>query len=106
MIQTMLESNRIGAGVMQEIGARACTDMPGFGLLGHALEMASASQCSMKVIASQVPIIPYALEYSQMGMVPGGTHANRSFCHRSLQVDPAIPGYLLDILSDAPTSRG
>jgi len=60
----------------------------------------------MKVIASQVPIIPYALEYSQMGMVPGGTHANRSFCHRSLQVDPAIPGYLLDILSDAQTSGG
>lgn len=106
MIQTMLESNRIGAEVMQEIGARACTDITGFGLLGHALEMASASQCSMKVIASQVPIIPYALEYSQMGMVPGGTHANRSFCHRSLQVDPAIPGYLLDILSDAQTSGG
>jgi selenide, water dikinase len=106
MIGVMLESNRIGAEVMQEIGAHSCTDITGFGLLGHALEMAAASHCSMTIYASQVPIIPYAREYAQMGMVPGGTHANRNFCHRSLQVDPALPGYLLDILSDAQTSGG
>ncbi len=106
MIRVMVESNRIGAEVMQEVGAHSCTDITGFGLLGHALEMANASHCSMTLRASQVPIIPYAREYSQMGMVPGGTHANRNFCHHSLQVDPALPGYLLDILSDAQTSGG
>ena len=106
MIRVMIESNRIGAEVMQEIGAHSCTDITGFGLLGHALEMATASKCAMTLWASQVPIIPFALEYSQMGLVPGGTHANRNFCHRSLEVDPAIPGYLLDLLSDAQTSGG
>jgi selenide,water dikinase len=106
MIRVMVESNRIAAEVMQEVGAHSCTDITGFGLLGHALEMATASQCSMTLMASQVPIIPYAREYSQLGMIPGGTHANRNFCHRSLQVDPALPGYLLDILSDAQTSGG
>jgi len=106
MIRVMVESNRIGAEVMQEVGAHACTDITGFGLLGHALEMAQASKCGMTLFASRVPIIPYALDYSQMGLVPAGTHANRNYCHRSLQVDPAIPGYLHDILSDAQTSGG
>ncbi len=106
MIRVMLESNRIGAEVMQKCGVHACTDITGFGLLGHALEMAQASKCGMTLFASRVPIIPYALEYSRMGLVPAGTHANRNFCHRSLQIDPAIPGYLLDILSDAQTSGG
>jgi selenide,water dikinase len=106
MIRVMVESNRIGAEVMQECGAHACTDITGFGLLGHALEMATASKCSMTLLASRVPIIPFALEYSRMGLVPAGTHANRSYCHRSLQVDPSIPDYLLDILSDAQTSGG
>jgi selenide,water dikinase len=106
MIRVMVESNRIGAEVLQEIGAHGCTDITGFGLLGHALEMANASKCSITVYSSRVPIIPFAREYSQMGLVPGGTHANRNFCQNSLTVDPAIPPYLLDILSDAQTSGG
>jgi selenide,water dikinase len=106
MIRVMVESNRSGAEVLQEVGAHGCTDITGFGLLGHALEMATASKCSITLFASQVPIIPYAREYSQMGLVPGGTHANRNFCQSSLEVDPAVPAYLLDILSDAQTSGG
>jgi len=106
MIRVMVESNRVGAEVMQESGAHGCTDITGFGLLGHALEMAAASKCSMTIYASQVPIIPFAREYAQMGLVPGGTHANRNFCQHSLEVDRSIPAYLLDILSDAQTSGG
>ena len=106
MISVMVESNRIGAEVMQEVGAHACTDITGFGLLGHALEMATASHCGMAIFASQVPLISQALEYARMGLVPGGTHANRNYCSHSLHADPNIPSYLLDILSDAQTSGG
>ncbi len=106
MISVMVESNRVGAEVMQEIGAHACTDITGFGLLGHALEMATASHCGMAIVASQVPLISQALEYARMGLVPGGTHANRNYCGHALQADPNIPSYLLDILSDAQTSGG
>ncbi len=106
MIKVMCELNKTAAEVMQEVGAHACTDITGFGLLGHALEMANASKCAIILTASQVPIIPYALEYAQMGMIPGGTHANRNYCHRSLIIDSSIPAYLLDILSDAQTSGG
>lgn len=106
MISVMVESNRIGAEVMQEVGAHACTDITGFGLLGHALEMATASHCGMAILASQVPLISQALEYAQMGLVPGGTHANRNFCSHSVQANPNIPSFILDILSDAQTSGG
>ena len=106
MIAVMVESNRVAAEVMQEVGAHGCTDITGFGLLGHALEMAVASKYCLVITSSQVPIIPFAREYAQMGMVPGGTHANRNYCHRSLEVDSTIPAYLLDILSDAQTSGG
>jgi selenide,water dikinase len=106
MIRVMVESNRLGAEIMQEVGAHGCTDITGFGLLGHALEMASASKRRLVITASRVPVIPFAREYAQMGLVPGGTHANLNYCHRSLEVDPGIPAYLLDILSDAQTSGG
>ncbi len=68
--------------------------------------MAAASHCGMVIFASQVPVIPYALEYARLGLVPGGTHANRNFCHNSVTADPGIPSFLLDILSDAQTSGG
>jgi len=106
MIAIMCELNKTAAEVMEEVGAHACTDITGFGLLGHALELAQASKCTITLKASQVPIIPYAREYAQMGMIPGGTHANRNYCHKSLSVDVSIPAFLLDILSDAQTSGG
>lgn len=106
MIRVMCELNKTAAEVMAEVGAQACTDITGFGLLGHALELAQASRCGMTLTASRVPIIPMARDYAQMGFIPGGTHANRNYCHRSLTVDPSIPAYLLDILSDAQTSGG
>jgi selenide,water dikinase len=106
MIAVMVELNRVGAEVMEEVGAHACTDITGFGLLGHALEMAKSSQCGIVLRASRVPILSFAREYAQMGLVPAGTHANRDFCQQSLRVDPAIPFYLLDILADAQTSGG
>ncbi|MGC1403529.1 MAG: selenide, water dikinase SelD, partial [Thermodesulfobacteriota bacterium] len=62
--------------------------------------------CGMAIFASQVPVIPQALEYAQMGLVPGGTHANRNYCRHSVTADVGIPAYIMDILSDAQTSGG
>jgi selenide,water dikinase len=106
MIAVMVELNRVGAEVMAEVGARACTDITGFGLLGHALEMANGSKCGMVLRVSQVPVLPFALEYARMGLVPAGTYANRNYCQKSLTVDPAVPAHLLEILADAQTSGG
>jgi selenide,water dikinase len=106
LIAVMVELNRVAAEVMEEVGAQACTDITGFGLLGHALEMANGSRCGMILRASRVPILSFAREYAQMGLVPAGTYANRNYCRQSLIVDPAIPSPMLDILADAQTSGG
>jgi selenide, water dikinase len=106
MIAVMVALNRKGAEAMEETGARACTDITGFGLLGHALEMAVSSRCGMTIRAGRVPVIPFAREYAEMGLVPAGTYANRNFCQKSLAVDPGVPAPLLDILADAQTSGG
>lgn len=82
------------------------TDITGFGLLGHALELAVASGVELTLAARQVPLLPRAYDYAAMGLVPAGSFANRNFCARSLTVDPGVDPVLLDLLADAQTNGG
>jgi selenide,water dikinase len=58
------------------------------------------------ILASKVPVLPWALEYADSGLIPAGSHANRRFCDKHLEVDAAVPQNLADLLSDAQTSGG
>ncbi len=98
--------NRKASEAMQEVGVNACTDITGFGLLGHALEMARASQVELIITVSQVPILESALMLAKQGLVPGGTFANRSYCEKSLSQEGEISPFVLDCLADAQTSGG
>jgi selenide,water dikinase len=98
--------NRDAAEAMQEVGVNACTDITGFGLLGHALELASASRKTIEVRASLVALIPGAKEMASMGMIPGGSFANRKFCERAITVADGVSSLLVDLLADAQTSGG
>jgi len=84
----------------------ACSDITGFGLLGHALEMAVASKVELTCAAHQVPVLPAAREYAAMGLLPAGSYANRRFCEKHLQVAPGIEPLLVDLFSDAQTNGG
>jgi selenide,water dikinase len=84
----------------------ALTDVTGFGLAGHLLEMVYASNKEIELWAENVPIIPEALEYASMGFVPAGTYANRSFCSCSVEIVDGISPPLLDLMFDAQTSGG
>jgi len=84
----------------------ALTDVTGFGLTGHLLEMVYASNKEVELFAENVPIIPEALEYASMGFVPAGTYANRSFCSCSVEIVDGISPPLLDLMFDAQTSGG
>ena len=84
----------------------AVTDITGFGLLGHALEMAAASHVEITFFAHQVPVLAAAREYAAMGLVPGGSFANRRFCEKHLQVAAGIDPLLVDLFSDAQTNGG
>ncbi len=102
----MTTLNRQASEAMQEVGVNACTDITGFGLLGHALEMARASRVELTIKASKVPVIRAALEMASQGLVPEGTFANRAYCEKSLRLEGVISPFLLDCLADAQTSGG
>lgn len=82
------------------------TDITGFGLLGHCLEMAEGSGVTIKIYGSSVPYIEEAKEYSQMGLIPEGAYNNRKFIGDKVRIDESVPEYLRDILYDPQTSGG
>jgi selenide,water dikinase len=105
-IQVMSALNRAAAEALEGLEVHALTDITGFGLLGHGLEMALASKAELTIYASRVPVLPWAREYAALGLVPAGSHANRRFCEKHLNVAPQVDRIELDLLSDAQTSGG
>lgn len=104
--ELMATLNKDASEVMVEVGVNACTDITGFGLLGHALEMSKASNVGIKIYTKNVPIIEEAIEYASMGIIPEGSHFNQKYCLKHLNISSSIDPVLLDILSDAQTSGG
>jgi len=102
----MARLNNAAAEVMQEVGAHACTDVTGFGLLGHAFEMIQGTGKGIIIHASRVPIFLEAMNFAEMGLVPGGTYRNRDFRIHRVDIDPNVSPYLIDILFDPQTSGG
>jgi selenide,water dikinase len=105
-IRVMSALNREAAAALEGLEAHAVTDITGFGLLGHGLEMARASQAELTIFAGRVPVLSWAREYAALGLVPGGSHANRRFCENHLSIAPRVDPITLDLLSDAQTSGG
>jgi len=105
-VQVMATLNKAAAECLEGLPVHAVTDITGFGLLGHALEMAAASGVELILRAAQVPVLEAAREFAAMGLVPAGTFANRNFCAKSLVAAPRLDPLLLDILSDAQTNGG
>jgi selenide,water dikinase len=98
--------NRKAAEILGTHEVRACTDVTGFGLLGHACEMAAGSSCDIRVVAAEVPMLPSVHDYAAMGLVPEGTYRNKSFRLRFIANPQAIDGDDLNILFDPQTSGG
>jgi selenide,water dikinase len=105
-IRVMTALNRLPEACLDITTVNAITDITGFGLLGHALEMATASHVEVTFYAHQVPVLAAAREYAAMGLVPAGSFANRRFCETRLQVAPGLDPLLVDLFSDAQTNGG
>jgi selenide,water dikinase len=105
-IRLMAALNREAADVMARFDVHACTDITGFGLLGHLAEMVDGSAKAVRVFADQVPVIPEALEFAAMGLIPAGAYKNREFRDPMLRVAEAVPRALQDVLFDPQTSGG
>lgn len=91
---------------MGEYDISACTDVTGFGLLGHACEMIEGEAVGLRLFFGNVPLIQGAMDLARMGMVPGGTHRNRSFREGLIANLGSLDPVLLDILFDPQTSGG
>jgi selenide,water dikinase len=102
----MARLNRSAADVMRSWRVRACTDVTGFGLLGHLCEMVVGSDYGVTLYNEDIPAYPEAREYAAMGLVPAGTYQNRKFREAFVDFDEAVDLIAQDILFDAQTSGG
>ena len=109
-ILSMLTLNRGAARAAQKVGVHACTDVTGFGLLGHASEMAAKSGVGVRIVAGSVPLLDGALEYAAAGRLPGGVARNRD--HFSglevgrVRLEEGVSAELDGLLFDPETSGG
>ncbi len=98
--------NKYAAEVMSSFNITACTDITGFGLLGHLAEMISGTNTAVTVYSSLVPILPETVDFASMGLVPSGAHRNRNFRSDIVKLRPNITPVMRDILFDPQTSGG
>lgn len=102
----MMRLNSDAAGIAVGVGARSATDITGFGLLGHATELAEASGVTLYLDAAQIPLLPGAEQYATAWIFPGGSAANRQAYQRGVRVVGDLPEHKLMLLFDAQTSGG
>jgi selenide,water dikinase len=105
-IASMLTLNRRACEEMLRFDVHGCTDVTGFGLIGHAREMALASHVTLEIVVDQLGFLPGALEYARQGAVPGGLKNNREFASCAVETLRELPREIEDLLYDPQTSGG
>lgn len=103
---SMKQLNKAASEAMKRCGAHACTDVTGYGLLGHLYEMAEGSGLSARIETARVPRFPAALEFARNGSIPGGLKENRRFLQPHLRLAPGLDEAMINILHDPQTSGG
>jgi len=98
----MLTLNRRACEAMLEFEVHGCTDVTGFGLIGHAREMALASKVTIEIDPRAVQFLPGAVEYAEQGAIPGGLNNNREFASDCVEGQSEFD----DLLYDPQTSGG
>jgi selenide,water dikinase len=102
----MTRLNDRAATLAARFGVRGATDVTGFSLLGHGLEVAQASKVGIRIFAGSVPFLRGAAGYARRGLVPGGTGDNRRYFGPKVTFDDAVDDVTRWLLFDAQTSGG
>lgn len=105
-LEALTTLNKVPAEVLQGFEVHAVTDVTGFGLAGHALEMARASDVTLVIETDAVPVFPEALAVSKRGTTTGSTRANRQMAAPSARFERSLPGWHEDVFFDPQTSGG
>jgi selenide,water dikinase len=105
--RSMTTLNKRAAEVLSNgFAVHAMTDVTGFGLIGHAREMALGSNVSLRIYSSRIPLLPGAVECVRAGHVPGGLNANREFAECMVSYESEVPNELRTLLYDPQTAGG
>lgn len=104
-VAVMSSLNKKAKRVIENYPVTACTDVTGFGLLGHCVEMAEASQVTFVLDIHGIRYIDGALDYARMGLIPAGSYKNREYSGAKVELSQ-IPGEYVDLLYDPQTSGG
>lgn len=102
----MAALNKSAAEVMTHFPVHACTDITGFGLLGHLAEMIVGSGCGVRLQARWIPVLPEAGDYAAMGLLPAGAYKNKEFRIHMVEFAASVDPVMQDILFDPQTSGG
>ncbi len=105
-VAVMSRLNRYAAEVMADFDVHACTDVTGFGLAGHLIEMARGAKKQISLYSQKVPLLKGVLTFANMGLVPAGAHKNRAFFKDLTRVSPVMDRALADLMFDPQTSGG
>jgi selenide,water dikinase len=106
VVRSMAALNKHACEVMQEIGVHACTDITGFGFIGHACQLAQNSHVGLMIDAVNVPVFEEVRDFINKGLCPGGLYRNRDFYGSKVEFGRNVPEYLKDVLFDPQTSGG
>jgi selenide, water dikinase len=106
MVGTTTLLNRVGAELAQDTDVHALTDVTGFGVLGHALEMARGSRLAIEIRAGDVPLLSGAAALAQEGFVTGASHRNWSSYGAEVDLPAGVPDWQRHLLTDPQTSGG
>ncbi len=105
-VASMATLNQAASRAARNAGARACTDITGFGLVGHAQEMAQAGAIGLRISLDRLPWLPGARAYAEAGYTPGGLDRNRTYFGPQVSLDAGLDPVLLDLVYDPETSGG
>ena len=105
-MESMAALNKAPAELLKGLDVHSCTDITGFGLLGHACEMAQGSGTTIQLLAEKVPYFPQAAEMAKMGILPAGVYNNYEYLDGKINFSETVPRYLRDLLADPQTSGG
>jgi selenide, water dikinase len=106
VVRSMCSLNKVAAELMIESGVHACTDVTGFGLVGHASHLVQDDETGIELEFSAIPVFPGVMDLLEKKVYPGGLGRNRDFYSPSVEIKGKIPEHKLDILYDPQTSGG
>jgi len=105
-VSSMIALNRTASTIMRDFQVHACSDVTGYGLLGHAHEMASGSNVTLVLESSKLPLLHGALRLAEKGYLTGGCRRNRDYLKGKITIDRSVPTGLVEVAFDPQTSGG